>query len=316
VLKYLYDTNMTIVWGVSKNIFKEEEDMKKFILRIMACLMMAVMIGTCMGNVGTAFAAEGTFGDKYAGNYAGVFIPASAFDGCEEGAVITVTVKYASAEDGWTDSWHQLTLFKNTDGWPRLLDAGFYAEGTAPAYNAYEMADVKEGTFTTTFTAAGVAEFLAYGDLGIQVAGVILGNWTVTPVGGSAPAEEPVETPVEEPVETPVEEPAETPAEEPVETPVEEPAETPAEEPVEEPVETPVEEPTETPATSDNTTTGREVKEGETVYTVKKGDCLWVIAKQFLGKGARYVELFERNNDILTDATLIRPGQEIIIPAK
>lgn len=278
--------------------------MKKFILRIVACLMMAAMIGTCLGTTNTALAAEGTFGDKYAGNYAGVFIPKSAFDGCEDGAVITVTVKYASAEDGWTDSWHQLTLFKNTDGWPRLLDASFYAEGTAPAYNAYEMADVKEGTFTTTFTAAGVAEFLAYGDLGIQVAGVILGDWTVTPVGGSEPVEEPAETPAEEPVEVPAEEPAETPAETPAEVPAEEPAETPAEEPAE------------APETSDNTTTGREVKEGETVYTVKKGDCLWVIAKQFLGKGARYVELFERNSDILTDATLIKPGQEIIIPAK
>ena len=30
--------------------------MKKFVLRLMACLMMAVMIGTCMGNAGTVFA--------------------------------------------------------------------------------------------------------------------------------------------------------------------------------------------------------------------------------------------------------------------
>ena len=42
-----------------------------------------------------------------------------------------------------------------------------------------------------------VADIIAGGQLGIQVAGVILIDWTVTPVGGSAPAEEPT---VEEPV--------------------------------------------------------------------------------------------------------------------
>ena len=95
------------------------------------------------------------------------------------------------------------------------------------------------------------------------------------------------------------------------EEPVEEPK---TEEPVEEPK---TEEPVETPETTDGETKdGREVLAGETIYVVKKGDCLWAIAKKFLGKGSQYTELFERNKDIIKDATLIFPSQEIIIPAK
>lgn len=61
---------------------------------------------------------------------------------------------------------------------------------------------------------------------------------------------------------------------------------------------------------------GRDVYEGEEVYIVKKGDCLWGIAKQLLGNGTRYNELFTRNNGIVKKATLIFPGQEIIVPVK
>lgn len=58
----------------------------------------------------------------------------------------------------------------------------------------------------------------------------------------------------------------------------------------------------------------RKVYTGETVYTVKKGDCLWKIAREQLGKGPLYKELFKRNKDIIKKAELIYVGQEIIIP--
>ena len=64
------------------------------------------------------------------------------------------------------------------------------------------------------------------------------------------------------------------------------------------------------------TSDGREVYEGEQVYIVKKGDCLWNIAKQLLGNGARYRELFTRNNGIVKQARVIFVGQEIIVPVK
>ena len=56
--------------------------------------------------------------------------------------------------------------------------------------------------------------------------------------------------------------------------------------------------------------------EGETYYIVKKGDCLWGIARTLLGDGRRYKELFTRNGDIVEKAALIFPGQDIIIPVK
>lgn len=271
--------------------------MKRFILRVMACLMVAAMICTSFG-VTKASAAEGKFSGAYVGSYSAEFIPGSAFEGCENGAVVTFTLRKATAEEGWENPYWQFVFIDEdpVDGWVKLLDESLYEAGGRPAYNPYDFADVSGDTATATFSAAGVAEFLANGKLGIQVAGIVLIDWTVTPVAAEEPVEEPAETPAEEPVEEPKEEPVVTP----VETPVEEPVEEPAEE----------------PETSDNTTSGREVKEGETVYTVQKGDCLWAIARQFLGNGSKYTELFDRNGDILTDATVIIPGQEIIIPAK
>jgi len=295
--------------------------MKKFILRVMACLMIAAMIGTSFGTT-KASAAEGKFSGTYGGDYSAEFIPASAFDGCEDGAVVTFTCKNA---ESWANSYWQYTFVDSA--YEKLLDASLYAEGGRPNFNAYDFADVADGD-TATFSPEGVKKIIANDSLGIQVAGIVLLDWTVTPVGGSDPVEEPAEEPtVEEPVveEPTVEEPVveEPTVEEPVveEPTVEEPVveEPTVEEPtVEEPVveEPTVEEPVEVPETSADTTTGREVKEGETVYTVQKGDCLWAIARQFLGKGSRYTELFDRNSDILTDATVIRPGQEIIILAK
>ena len=312
--------------------------MKKFILRIMACLMVAAMICTSFGAT-KASAAEGKFSGAYVGDYQAEFIPASAFEGCEDGAVVTFTCK---KDEGWANPYWQYTF--TDSAWEKLLDASLYAEGGRPNFNAYDFADVVDGD-TATFSPEGVKKIIAGGSLGIQVAGIVLLDWTVTPVASDEPvveepvvdepvadepvadepvadepvADEPVadEPIVDEPVadEPVVDEPV---ADEPVadEPTVDEPV---AEEPtVDEPVaeEPTVDEPVVAPETSDNTTSGREVKEGETVYTVQKGDCLWAIARQFLGNGSKYTELFDRNGDILTDATVIIPGQEIIIPAK
>ena len=51
-------------------------------------------------------------------------------------------------------------------------------------------------------------------------------------------------------------------------------------------------------------------------YTIKKGDTLWAIASEFLGKGARYPEIFEANREVIKDPDLIYPGQQIRIPEK
>ena len=49
-------------------------------------------------------------------------------------------------------------------------------------------------------------------------------------------------------------------------------------------------------------------------YTVVAGDCLWNIAKKYLGNGARYNEIYNLNKDKITNPNLIYPGQVLILP--
>lgn len=48
-------------------------------------------------------------------------------------------------------------------------------------------------------------------------------------------------------------------------------------------------------------------------YIVKKGDSLWRIAKEQLGKGIRYTEIMKLNN---MEETVIYPGEELLMPLK
>lgn len=49
-------------------------------------------------------------------------------------------------------------------------------------------------------------------------------------------------------------------------------------------------------------------------YVVKKGDSLWKIAKEMLGDGARYNEIFEANKDNIKNPNRIYVGQALVIP--
>lgn len=49
-------------------------------------------------------------------------------------------------------------------------------------------------------------------------------------------------------------------------------------------------------------------------YTVKSGDCLWKIAKQFYGNGAEYPKIASANADKLKNPNLIYAGQVLTIP--
>lgn len=50
------------------------------------------------------------------------------------------------------------------------------------------------------------------------------------------------------------------------------------------------------------------------LYTVKKGDSLSKIAKDFYGDAMKYPVIFEANKPMLKDANLIYPGQVLRIP--
>lgn len=49
-------------------------------------------------------------------------------------------------------------------------------------------------------------------------------------------------------------------------------------------------------------------------YIVRKGDTLWDIARKATGSGMNYKQIQSMNN--LGDKSIIRPGQQIIIPMK
>jgi LysM repeat protein len=51
-----------------------------------------------------------------------------------------------------------------------------------------------------------------------------------------------------------------------------------------------------------------------TMYTVKSGDSLSKIAAKFYGDVKKYSVILEANRDVISDATMIRPGQQLRIP--
>ena len=53
----------------------------------------------------------------------------------------------------------------------------------------------------------------------------------------------------------------------------------------------------------------------EQSYSVKSGDTLSKISKQFYGDANKYMKIFEANRDTLSDPDKIKPGQVLKIPA-
>jgi nucleoid-associated protein YgaU len=49
-------------------------------------------------------------------------------------------------------------------------------------------------------------------------------------------------------------------------------------------------------------------------YTVKSGDSLSKISREFYGNAGEYMKIFEANRDKLNDPNNIQPGQELVIP--
>lgn len=51
-------------------------------------------------------------------------------------------------------------------------------------------------------------------------------------------------------------------------------------------------------------------------YIVKKGDCLWNIARHFYNDASYWKKIYEANQDKIKNPNLIYPGQVLILPAK
>jgi hypothetical protein len=56
------------------------------------------------------------------------------------------------------------------------------------------------------------------------------------------------------------------------------------------------------------------VAAGGGVYIVRRGNSLWVIARQIYGKGFRYTAIYSANRDQIRDPNLIYPGQTFKLP--
>lgn len=54
----------------------------------------------------------------------------------------------------------------------------------------------------------------------------------------------------------------------------------------------------------------------EAQHTVVAGDCLWNIAKKYLGNGSRYTEIVELNRDKIQNPNLIYPGTVLKLPGR
>ena len=57
-----------------------------------------------------------------------------------------------------------------------------------------------------------------------------------------------------------------------------------------------------------------DLEDEPTFHTVEKGDTLWAVSEKALGKGSRYMEIFEANKPMLSDPDKIYPGQVLRIP--
>ena len=54
--------------------------------------------------------------------------------------------------------------------------------------------------------------------------------------------------------------------------------------------------------------------DGSNLVVVQRGDALWRIAYRSYGQGVRYVEIFRRNRDQISDPDLIYPNQIFVVP--
>lgn len=69
-------------------------------------------------------------------------------------------------------------------------------------------------------------------------------------------------------------------------------------------------------APTDATTAAAAPAAASTFYTVKSGDSLSKIAKDFYGDANKYMMIFEANKPMLSDPDKIYPGQNLRIPPK
>lgn len=64
-----------------------------------------------------------------------------------------------------------------------------------------------------------------------------------------------------------------------------------------------------------SSTRSTETAPSKKTHKVVRGDTLWAIAKRYLGKGSRYMEIFNLNKDKIKNPNLIYVGQVLTLPS-
>ena len=72
--------------------------------------------------------------------------------------------------------------------------------------------------------------------------------------------------------------------------------------------------PKKTPKKQKKVASSPKASSAKRTYTVKRGDCLWNIAKRFYGNGAKYTRIYDANTNKIANPNLIYPGQIFVIP--
>lgn len=69
--------------------------------------------------------------------------------------------------------------------------------------------------------------------------------------------------------------------------------------------------------TGKKTTTTKEQKNPKSTgfYVVKAGDTLWSIAKKYYNNGSKYTKIYNANKSIISNPSVIHPGQKLVIPS-
>lgn len=67
--------------------------------------------------------------------------------------------------------------------------------------------------------------------------------------------------------------------------------------------------------TNKTATASRPPAQAQKTYTVKSGDSLWKIAQSSLGKGNRYMEIYNLNKDKIKSPNVILAGQVLTLPS-
>ena len=63
-----------------------------------------------------------------------------------------------------------------------------------------------------------------------------------------------------------------------------------------------------------STKTSPKPKKSPKTHTVKRGEVLWTIAKEYYGNGSQFQKIYNANRDKIKNPNLIYPGQKLTIP--